>query len=109
MPLGRGGGLEGSGLVSMTPIGAGKNRGEREESLESNLWVTVSVCVCVLRKKIIEEGKRWKCDIWVYSKISSLLLSLYVLHFFILAVVLSVICVFYTQIVYYSCNMSVPL
>lgn len=52
-----------------------EHRRERGESLESSLWV-VSVCVCVFRKKIIEEGKCWNVDIWVYSKISSLLRSL---------------------------------
>lgn len=61
--IGQGWGREWSGLVSMKPIGAGRNGGERGDSLEFSLWVTVSVCVCVFRKKITVKGKCWKFDI----------------------------------------------
>lgn len=55
---GHGWGWEWSRLVSMKPIGAGRNGGGRGDSLEFSLWVTVSVTVCmsVFRKKIIVKG-----------------------------------------------------
>ena len=67
---GQGWGREWRGLVSVKPIGAGRAGGGRGDSLEFSLWLTVSVCVCVFRKKITVKGKGTKFNLSLNSKIN---------------------------------------